>query len=65
MSGRYDEAHGYPAPSVRVLVDVVEHQAGGADPALATRLAKLNLDDVVDSINGSQDGVASFVPRPL
>ena len=26
-------------------MDVVEHQAGGADPSLASTLAKLNLDN--------------------
>ena len=45
--------YGYPTPSVRVLVDAVEHQAGGADPALAQELVKLNL--VAEStINGKQ-----------
>ena len=45
LSGSYSnsshsETYGYPTPSLRVLVDVVEHQAGGAHPALAKDLAK-------------------------
>ena len=43
MSGDYHEEHGYPNPSMMVLVDVVEHQAGGGDPALAAQLVKLQL----------------------
>ena len=45
LSGRYTEEYGYPTPSLRVLVDVVEHQAGGANPSLASTLAKLNFDN--------------------
>ena len=44
LSGRYNKESGYCTPSVRVLVDVVEHQAGGADPSLASSLAKLTFD---------------------
>ena len=42
LTGGYDPANGYPTPSMKVLVDVVEHQAGGADPTLARQLIGLN-----------------------
>ena len=41
LSGRCSTDYGCPTPSVRLLADVVEHQAGGADPMLAQELAKL------------------------
>ena len=42
---------------MRVLVDVVEHQAGGADPALAKDLAKMTFQDNCTA-NGSTNGIA-------
>lgn len=44
LSGRYTEDYGYPNPSVKVLVNVVEHEAGGADPSLARHLTTMKFD---------------------
>ena len=40
---------------MRILVDVVEHQAGGANPSLANKLAKMTFQDKTttnESVNG-------------
>ena len=54
LTGGYDEAHGYPTPSVRVLVDVVDHQAGGANPALAKQLAQMTFEDSSSTSGGAE-----------
>ena len=67
LSGRYNVESGYCTPSVRVLVDVVEHQAGGADPSLASSLAKLTFDQYLtgaDETNTTQ-GIVNVGTRHL
>ena len=43
LSGRYSIDYGYPAPSMMVLVDAIEHPAGGDNPSLAQELVQLQI----------------------
>ena len=53
LSGRYSVDQGYPTPSMMVLVDTVEHSAGGGHNRLAKELVHLKLgnEQVTDNRN--------------
>ena len=49
---------------MRVLVDVVEHHAGGADPVLAQEMAKMTFEDNSSTNQTKSEGI-TYINRNI